>query len=88
MRLCADVLCGPAVRSSKKPVALGNAFACQYMMSCPLPQELWKAVQEQINANELLLQRLSAKAGLPSSSHTSAAEGIERMQLMLGSAIQ
>ena len=39
-------------------------------------------------ANELLLQQLSAKAGLPSGSHISAAEGIEQMQLMLDSAIQ
>ena len=39
-------------------------------------------------ANDVLLQRLSAKAGLPSCSHASAAEGVERMQLMLDSAIQ
>ena len=39
-------------------------------------------------ANELLLQRLSAKAGLPSRPHTLAGESIERMQLMLDSAIQ
>ena len=39
-------------------------------------------------ANEQLLQRLSAKAGLPSGSHASAMEGIERMQLMLDSAIR
>lgn len=39
-------------------------------------------------ANELLLQRLNTKAGLPSGSQASAAEDIERMQLMLDSAMQ
>ncbi|CAL5228566.1 g11723 [Coccomyxa viridis] len=43
-------------------------------------QEVWRATQEQVAANDELLKQLSARAGLPTDSHAPGNSLLEKMQ--------
>lgn len=49
-------------------------------------QEIWRATQEQVAANNELLRQLSARAGLPSNSHAAGDGIVQRMQELLDGA--
>ena len=46
-------------------------------------QEVWKATQEQVAANNELLKQLSGKAGLPTDAHAAGDGIVQRMQMLM-----